>query len=481
MADDGVRGHEHEQDQDDAELMFQGVARQAELVRTGKTTSRALVEAALRRTARTDAVLGAFRVVLAEQALAEADARDATEPTGPLHGVPIAVKDELDVAGQVTTFGGSANRTPVTADSEAVRRLRAAGAVVIGKTTMPEFGQWPFTESAAHGHTRNPWDTTRTPGGSSGGSAAAVAAGLVGAALGGDGGGSIRIPAACCGLFGLKPQRGRVSTAPNPHLWYALGTVGPLTRSVGDAALLYDVLAGTTPTDRWSARPATTSWVQALETPPGRLRIGYSVKPAVPAVRPHPEHVGAVLESVRALRELGHDVREVDPRYPDATAAFAAQFCGGVRAEADAVERPDLLERRTRQTLALARLVPESAVERGIRAGERLAERADRMFTTMDLLLTPVVAERPRPVGALDGAGLLTALARSRPMVAYTALWNVTGHPAASVPAGLGEDGLPLAVQLVGRRDDEVTLLRVAAQLEEVRPWAQRRPRPPSA
>ncbi|WP_051774060.1 amidase [Streptomyces sp. NRRL S-237] len=479
MAEDDAR--RREQDEDDAELMFQGVARQAELVRTGKTTSRALVEAALRRIGRTDPVLGAFRVVLAEQALAEADARDAAEATGPLHGVPIAVKDELDVAGQVTTFGGSANRTPVAADSEAVRRLRAAGAVVIGKTTMPEFGQWPFTESAAHGHTRNPWDTTRTPGGSSGGSAAAVAAGLIGAALGGDGGGSIRIPAACCGLFGLKPQRGRVSTAPNAHLWYALGTVGPLTRGVGDAALLYDVLAGTTPTDRWSARPATTSWVQALETPPGRLRIGYSVKPAVPGVRPHPEHVGAVLESVRALRELGHDVREVDPRYPDATAPFAAQFCGGVRAEADAVERPDLLERRTRRTLALARLVPESAVERGIRAGERLAERADRMFTTMDLLLTPVLAERPRPVGALDGAGLLTALARSRPMVAYTALWNVTGHPAASVPAGLGEDGLPLAVQLVGRRDDEVTLLRVAAQLEEVRPWAQRRPRPPAA
>ncbi|WP_328964728.1 amidase [Streptomyces virginiae] len=479
MAEDDAR--RREQDEDDAELMFQGVARQAELVRTGKTTSRALVEAALRRIGRTDPVLGAFRVVLAEQALAEADARDAAEPTGPLHGVPVAVKDELDVAGQVTTFGGSANRTPVAADSEAVRRLRAAGAVVIGKTTMPEFGQWPFTESAAHGHTRNPWDTTRTPGGSSGGSAVAVAAGLIGAALGGDGGGSIRIPAACCGLFGLKPQRGRVSTAPNAHLWYALGTVGPLTRSVGDAALLYDVLAGSTPTDRWSARPATTSWVQALETPPGRLRIGYSVKPAVPGVRPHPEHVGAVLESVRALRELGHDVREVDPRYPDATAPFAAQFCGGVRAEADAVERPDLLERRTRRTLALARLVPESAVERGIRAGERLAERADRMFTTMDLLLTPVVAERPRPVGALDGAGLLTALARSRPMVAYTALWNVTGHPAASVPAGLGEDGLPLAVQLVGRRDDEVTLLRVAAQLEEVRPWARRRPRPPAA
>ncbi|MCB5178780.1 amidase [Streptomyces antimicrobicus] len=466
---------DHQAD-DDADLMFLGVERQAEFVRTGKLTSRALVDAALRRIARLDPALGAFRVVMAEQARAEADARDAERAEGPLHGVPVAVKDELDVAGQTTTFGSAAQRTPAAADSEAVRRLRAAGAVIVGKTAMPEFGQWPFTESAAYGHTRNPWDTTRTPGGSSGGSAAAVAAGLVGAALGGDGGGSLRIPAACCGLFGLKPQRGRVSTAPHPHLWYALGTVGPLTRTVRDCALLYDVLAGSAPTDRFPARPTATSWLRALETPPGRLRIGYCAEPAVPGVRPHPEHVRALLETVRALRELGHEVREVRPRLPDATAAFVAQFCGGVRAEADTVERPDLLERRTRRTLALARLLPESAVERGVRAGERLAERADRMFATMDLLLTPVLAARPRPVGALDGAGLLTAVARSRPMVAWTALWNVTGHPAASVPAGHAADGLPLAVQLVGRRDDEPTLLRVAAQLETVRPWAHRRP-----
>ncbi|MFI5980044.1 amidase [Streptomyces sp. NPDC051555] len=469
------------QDRDDAELMFLGVERQAELVRTGKVTSRALVEASLRRVARHGPALGAFRVVLAERALAEADARDARRGDGPLHGVPVAVKDELDVAGQVTGFGSAANRTPVAADCEAVRRLRAAGAVVIGKTTMPEFGQWPFTESAAHGHARNPWDTTRTPGGSSGGSAAAVAAGLVGAALGGDGGGSIRIPAACCGLFGLKPQRGRVSTAPHPHLWYALGTVGPLTRTVRDSALLYDVLAGSTRTDRWSARPAATDWLRDLDTAPGRLRVGYSATPAVPGVRPDPEHVAALLETVRALRELGHDVREVRPRYPDATAPFVAQFCGGVRAEAAAVERPELLERRTRHVLALARAVPESAVERGILAGERLAARADRMFTTMDLLLTPTIAGRPRPVGALDGAGLLTALVRARPMIAYTALWNVTGHPAASLPAGRGADGLPLAVQLVGRRDDEVSVLRVAAQLEAARPWAGERPEPPLA
>ncbi|MEU9031787.1 amidase [Streptomyces sp. NPDC048383] len=468
---------------DDRELVFLGAARQAELVRAGKVSARRLVEATLRRAERLDR-LGAFRVLLGERALAEADARDAAlaaggpDAAGPLLGVPVAIKDELDVAGEVTGFGGAANLTPAPHDAEAVRRLRAAGAVIIGKTTMPEFGQWPFTESAAHGWARNPWNPARTTGGSSGGSAVAVAAGLAGAALGGDGGGSIRIPAACCGLFGLKPQRGRVPTAPHPHLWYALGTIGPLTRTVLDSALLYDVLSGPAEGDRWAARPAPTSFVHAASTEPGRLRIGYSAAPAVPGVRPHPEHVAALADTVRILRELGHDVREVDPRYPDTTAAFAAQFCGGVRAEAAAVERPELLERRTRGTLRLARLAPEAVVERAVRAGERLAKRAGRCFAGADLLLTPTLAARPRRVGALDGVGAVGATVRSLPMIAYTALWNVTGHPAASVPAGFGSDGLPLAVQLVGREHQETTLLQVAAQLEAVRPWAHRTPGP---
>ncbi|MFD8981969.1 amidase [Streptomyces sp. NPDC059564] len=464
---------------DDSELLFLGVARQAELVRAGKMSARALTEASLRRIEHLDRDLGAFRVVLGARALAEADARDAARAAGddrPLLGVPVAVKDELDLAGEVTTFGGAANRTPAASDCEAVRRLRAAGAVIVGKTTMPEFGQWPFTESAAHGYARNPWDTAMTTGGSSGGSAAAVAAGMAGAALGGDGGGSIRIPAACCGLFGLKPQRGRVSTAPHPHLWYALGTVGPLTRTVLDSALLYDVLSGPAAGDRWAARPAATSFVRAASTEPGRLRIGWSARPAVPGVRPHPEHLAALRETVRALRELGHDVRETDPGHPDTTAAFLPQFYGGVRAEAEAVERPELLERRTRQTVRVARLAPEAAVEWAIRAGERMAVRANRVFDRVDLLLTPTLAERPRRVGALDGRGMAGAMLRSRPMVAYTALWNVTGNPAASVPAGFGTDGLPLAVQLIGREHDEATILQVAAQLEAARPWADRTP-----
>jgi amidase len=181
----------------------------------------------------------------------------------------VAIKEELDVAGTVTTFGGKANSSPAAADAEPVRRLRAAGAVVVGKTTMPEFGAFPYTESAARGITRNPWDPTRTPGGSSGGSAVAVATGMVPVALGGDGGGSIRIPAACCGIFGLKPQRGRVSNAPHEHLWWALGTVGPLSRSVRDSALVYDVLRGNLDTDLYRAGDAPSFVEAAAREPAG--------------------------------------------------------------------------------------------------------------------------------------------------------------------------------------------------------------------
>ena len=215
----------------------------ADLVRriaAGELTAAAAVEASLERIERRNPGVNAFSVVLAEQARSDAARLDAERaaggPVGPLHGVPVAIKEEIDVAGCVTTFGGRGNSTPAAEDGEVVRRLRQAGAVVVGKTRMPEFGQWPFTESVDGGITRNPWDRTRTPGGSSGGTAAAVALGMVPVAIGGDGGGSIRIPAACCGLFGLKPTRGRVTSHPAPHLWWALGTTGPLTRTCRSSA-----------------------------------------------------------------------------------------------------------------------------------------------------------------------------------------------------------------------------------------------------
>lgn len=460
----------------DDDLLFAGLAGQAEAIRDEKVSSRELTEAVLARIDRLNPRLNAFRVVMADEALAEADACDAAADDRPLRGVPVAIKDEVDVRGQVTTFGGSANSTPAAEDAEVVRRLRAAGAVIVGKTCMPEFGQWPFTESTAYGYTRNPWDLGRTPGGSSGGSAAAVASGMVAAALGGDGGGSIRIPAACCGLFGLKPQRGRVTSAPLPDLWLALGTMGPLARSVLDSALFYDVIRGATEVDRWRAQAPRMSFAEAARTAPPVLRIGYSAKPAVRGIRPDTEHVTAVLQTAEILAELGHQVLEVNPRYPDATAVFTPQFYGGVRAEADAVEHHELLERRTKQTLLLGKAFPKPVVNWAVRHSDGFAAKANRVFERVDLLVTPVIAHRPRQVGALDGASSIMAQLRSLPMIAYTAVWNAAGNPAASVPAGFGSDGLPLAVQLVGRPHDEPTILQVAAQLETARPWADRRP-----
>lgn len=452
-----------------------GVAETVRATTSGDIAVGQVVEDCLARIAARDGDLNAFSVVLAEQARAEAAALDAAwapQGLGPLFGVPVAIKEEVDVAGCVTTFGGRANSTPATADAELVRRLRAAGAVIIGKTTMPEFGQWPFTESVAMGITRNPWDRARTPGGSSGGSAVAVAAGMVPVAIGGDGGGSIRIPAACVGIFGLKPERGRVSSAPMPHLWWGLGTAGPLTRTVLDSAIVYDVIRGNVASDRFRAPDPATGFTEAALAEPGRLRIGWSTKPVGIGVKVDVQSMRAVRETADLLARLGHDVREIDPRYPDPTAAFVPQFLGGVRAESDEVEYFDRLEKRTRQVYRLGAWVRRPVIERTLRMAERLSLRANRVFDEVDVLLTPTIACRPPKVGTLSRGGAITQATKAMPMIAYTALWNVTGNPAASVPAGIGPDGLPLAVQLVGPRAGETTLLSVAAQLETARPWA---------
>jgi amidase len=384
----------------------------------------------------------------------------------------VAIKEEIDVAGCVTTFGGRANSTPVAADGEVVRRLRAAGAVIIGKTRMPEFGAWPYTESVDGGHTRNPWEPGHTPGGSSGGTAVAVSAGMVPVGLGGDGGGSIRIPSACCGLFGLKPQRGRVTTSPMEHLWWALGTVGPLARSVLDSAIVYDVIRGNTDTDLFRAPEPSMSFTGAARAEPARLRIGWSTKSPIKGLRPDPAHVQAVRDTAQLLSDLGHDVVEVNPRYPDATLAFVPQFFAGIRTESDEVEHYDRLEKRTRETYRLGSWVRPGVVRWALRTTERVSEKANRVFEDVDVLLTPTIAQRPRKVGVLDKGGTVRAALTAQPMIAYAALWNIAGNPAASVPAGVAADGLPLAVQLVGKRNDETTLLSLSAQLESARPWS---------
>jgi amidase len=456
------------------DLRLAGVAETARLVAGGELTARQVTDAALERIELLNPRLNAISQRIDDRARAEADARDAHQATGgdlgPLHGVPVVIKEELAVEGLVTTFGGEGNSVLAKADAEVVRRLRAAGAVVVATSAMPEFGAFPYTESDARGITRNPWNTKRTPGGSSGGTAAAVASGMVPAGMGGDGGGSIRIPSACCGLFGLKPQRGRVTSAPHEHLWFALGTAGPLTRTVLDSAMVYDAIRGSLPSDMWHAGQ-TSSFVDAAQREPGRLRVGWSTKPVTLGVKPDPVHVRAVQDTARLLTDLGHDVREVEPKYPDPTTAFVPQFFGGIRAEADRMDHFDRLERRTRETYRLGSWVTPKVLDFALKETERISVKTNRVFEDLDVLLTPAIAHRPPKVGILRGKGTIRSALAAMPAIAYAAIWNVAGNPAAAVPCGLADEGLPVSVQLVGRTDGETTLLSLAAQLEAARPW----------
>jgi amidase len=453
-----------------AELAFCGLARQAELIATGEVSSRELTELYLERIERLGPKINAFTEVLAESALAEADAADAARGNGddaPLRGVPIAIKDNVDVAGASTRFGSRGyDETPAPADAEVVRRLRAAGAVILAKTTLSELAMMPFTETEGWGATRNPWDTSRSCGGSSGGSAAAVAAGLVGGGLATDGGGSIRIPAAFCGLFGLKPQRGRVPMDP-PNHWNGLSASGCVTRTVVDSALYLDVVADT-----------ERSLLDAARTPPPRLRIAISEKPArailPPIVSDDAKRGLAEIES--ALRELGHDVRRHEPSYGMAGNNFVPRFLGGIREDVDAVPHGERGSARARGFGRLGRAYPAGVIKRATRAAARDAEKINASWSEFEVLVTPTVGETAIEVGRYDGKGALRTLLGVSRTFAYTPVWNHTGQPAAAVPAGFTDAGLPRSVTLVGRPRDEVTLLSLAAQLEAARPWTDRRP-----
>ncbi len=459
---------------DSADLAFAGAARQAELIRSGELSSRELVETYLERIERLDPELNAFRVVMGERALADADQADSRRAAGderPLLGVPVAIKDAAHVAGQVTTQGtGATSGIPQPHDSDSVRRLRGAGAVVIGKTTLPELAILGATESVTWGVTRNPWNTARTPGGSSGGSAAAVAAGLVSLGHATDGAGSIRIPASCCGLFGLKPQRGRVSLAPEGDHWYGLSVTGAVTRSVLDNALFLDAVSGGD-----GGLEPDRPFAEAAASAPGTLRVAVSARPPLPA-RVTGEVNGALDSTADLLGSLGHRVSREDPHYRDIGAAFMPRFLKGMQQEAAHVARPERLQRRTRGFARLGSLVPKAALEKALRDETRHAARINAIFDEHDVLMTPVVARPPVAAAEWEGLGALRTLNSMGMAYPFTAVWNVTGQPAASVPAGFTSDGLPLSVQLIGRPGDEHTLLSLAAQIEAERPWADRRP-----
>ncbi|MFF7191163.1 amidase [Streptomyces sp. NPDC008222] len=461
-----------------------GAAECARALAAGEVTSRALVERALARIEAAQPSLNAFRVVRAEAALAEAEAADRELAAGvrrPLLGVPVAVKDDMDVAGEPTAFGCPGAFPPVAEDSEAVRRLRAAGAVIVGKTNTCELGQWPFTEGPAFGATRNPWHPDHTPGGSSGGSAAAVAAGLVPAALGSDGAGSIRIPAGWTHLIGIKPQRGRISTWPRPESFQGITVNGTLARTVADAALLLDAVSGNHPGDLH--RPPALDVSTAVGRDPGRLRIALSLKPpftAVPA-RLDPRVRARVLALAERLAALGHTVEEAEPRYGQIGLAFLPRATAGLAEWVREAPFPELLDRRTRDAARLGRLLGGAPLRAARRAEAVLHRRVGALFASYDVVLAPTTAAPPPRIGTLvhmNGWNTDRAMIAACP---YAWPWNVLGWPGVNVPAGFVGEGLPVGAQLLGPAHSEPLLVSLAAQLEADVRWYERRPPRPSA
>jgi len=458
---------------DPIDLCFAGAAQQAQLIRDGEVSARELIDATLRRIDELNPRLNAYRVVFAEQAIEQAagiDARPRDERALALLGVPVAIKDDTDVAGELTAWGTSAPGQAKPNDADVVARLRSAGAIIIGKTHVSEMTAWPWTSSKAWGVTRNPWDPDRTPGGSSGGSATATAAGMCGVALGSDGGGSVRYPAALTGLFGLKPQRDRIPLGvQHADGWHGLLTYGSLSRTVADAALFLDAAANPTPSGQFA---------DGLHLPIGALRVAVSFDPpAGSMVRLTAERRLAVERVAKVLDELGHHVIEREIRYTArAMRNTTIRYLAGVHQDVATMAHPDQLERNTRRVARLGSMVPSWLLARARRAEVDLASSINQIFDHADVVLTPITAGPPPHVDDVGHGGVVRSLLQSN-NGAWAMPWNAIGQPAAAVPSGFDTAGLPVAVQLCGRRDDEMTLLRLARQIETAAPWADARPR----
>ncbi len=439
-------------------------------VRAGEVSARELTEAAIARIEATNPALNYLVTDCFEQAL-------ATEPSdGPFTGVPMLVKDLNETAGVRTTFSSCAFADYVpTSDAAVVRRMKDAGFVVLGKSNTPEFGSTCVTESALNGACRNPWDTTRTPGGSSGGAAAAVAAGALPLAHGSDGGGSIRIPASCCGLFGIKPSRGRVSPAPYVSGSLELSQSGPLSVTVRDAAAFLDVISGYEPGDAHWAPPPPRPFLEEVGADPGRLRIAFTVASPIPF--PIDDAViGVAREAAEALAALGHEVVEQTPPWVDDVLLSAFAKLWQVGPALYPVPDQELLEPLNRALAAAAHETSSVAFAQSVGGLQRLARRIVAFWNDVDVVLTPGLAKLPVPIGWVFGpVDPWEQFRRGGEFTPFTPIVNVTGQPAAMVPFGV-VDGLPVGIHLIGRPADEATLFRLASQIEQAHPWAQSLP-----
>jgi len=461
------------------ELAFAPALELAARVRAREVSPVELVELYLARIERLDPKLNSYVTVDADGALAAARAAESASPEAPFRGVPISIKDLNETAGLRTTYSTKAyaNNVPQI-DAAVVRRIREAGFVVLGKTNTPELGTIAMTESELNGVCRNPWDTSRTPGGSSGGAAAATAAGLCPVAHGSDGGGSIRIPASCCGLFGIKPSRGRVSPSPYGSGSLGLGTSGPIARTVRDAAALLDAMAGYETGDSYIAPEPRRPFLAEASAEPGRLRVAVTTSPPL-QVPVDPECAAAAHSAAELLAELGHEVQEATPPWD-----FSELFADFIRVwqvgpATAGIDDLSLLEPINRMLAKQARATSSPEHVLAIMRLQGAARQLIAFWDEIDVLVTPTLALPPVPVGwtfeDTDGDPHL-AFARQTLFTPFTAVINITGQPAMSVPLHWSEGGLPIGVHFIGKPFAEATLIRLAAQLEQARPWAYRRP-----
>ena len=459
---------------------------QAELVHRREVLPVELLEAAITRIESLNPRLNAVVTRLYDHARA-ATAREI--PAGPFSGVPFLLKDlGASYAGAPMTSGSRLFQNYVPDhDSELVRRLKNAGVIIVGKTNAAELGILPTTEPALFGPARNPWDMSKTTGGSSGGSAAAVAAGLVPMAQGGDGGGSIRIPASCCGVFGLKPTRARTPLGPDVgDIMSGLVVVHALTRSVRDSAALLDATAGPDLGDPYSAPPQSRPYIQEVGAEPGRLRIGFMTK-TFKGDEVHNDCVEAIHDAARLCFTLGHQVEEVSPvidgeRLESSfTVLWAAGCAGFLDAYSQRTSRPvdlEQVEPLTRALYEMGRSFTASDYLVAVRWLQGVSRQIAHYFQDVDVWLTPTLAEPPVTLGTFESTpgDPLRGFYRSFEYVPFTPICNVTGQPAMSVPLYWNTDGLPVGVHFIGRYGDEAMLFRLAAQLEEARPWSEREP-----